>query len=192
MARAPRRPPRLDPLATSTSTSTGQPAAESTLAIVWRRLDELIPYVNNARTHSAEQVDQLAASIREFGWTAPLLLDGSSGVLAGHGRILAARQLGLDRAPCIDLAHLSPAQRRAYVIADNQLALNAGWDMELLRRELGELQATGFDLPLIGFDDWNLSLLLGQVEPAAAEEQSRLDERTPIVCPACGHAFRPR
>jgi len=91
-------------------------------------IDALIPYARNSRTHSAEQVAQVAASIREFGFTNPVLIDGEGGIIAGHGRVMAARQLGLAEVPCIRLAHLSEAQRRAYVIADNKLALNAGWD----------------------------------------------------------------
>src|ERR671919_3227060 len=130
------------------------------LAIAWRRLGELIPYARNPRTHSDEQVAQLAASIREFGWTVPILIDGASGIIAGHGRVLAARKLGLERAPVIELAHMSDAQRRAYVIADNRLALDAGWDEELLRLELADLSQLGFDLGLIGFGEGELERLL--------------------------------
>ncbi len=111
----------------------------------------LIPYARNARTHSEAQVAQLAASIREFGFTNPILVDGERGVIAGHGRLLAARKLGLAEVPVIELAHLSPAQRRAYVLADNKLALNAGWDDDLLRLELADLRSEGFDLGLTGF-----------------------------------------
>ena len=120
----------------------------------------LIPYARNARTHNAAQVAQIAASIREFGFTAPILVDGDNGVIAGHGRLLAARQLGMSEVPTIELSHLTPAQRRAYVIADNRLALNAGWDDDLLRLELGELQVEGFDLGLIGFDPAEIDSLL--------------------------------
>ena len=112
----------------------------------------LIPYARNARTHSEAQVAQIAASIREFGFTTPILVDADCGVIAGHGRLLAARKLGLTEVPVIELAHLSPAQRRAYVLADNRLALSAGWDEEVLRLELLELQAAGFDLGLTGFE----------------------------------------
>lgn len=111
----------------------------------------LIPYARNARTHSDAQVAQLAASIREFGFTNPILVDGERGIIAGHGRLLAARKLGLAEVPVIELAHLSPAQRRAYVLADNKLALNAGWDDDLLRLELADLRSEGFDLGLTGF-----------------------------------------
>jgi DNA modification methylase len=130
------------------------------LAIAWRPLGALIPYARNPRTHSDAQVAQIAASIREFGWTNPVLVDGASGIIAGHGRVLAARKLGLDRVPVIELAHMSEAQKRAYVLADNQLALNAGWDEALLRVELADLSEMGFDLGLIGFGDGELERLL--------------------------------
>ena len=113
------------------------------LQIAWRPLGELIPYARNPRTHSDAQVAQIAASIREFGWTNPVLVDGANGIIAGHGRVLAARKLGLDRVPVIELAHMSDAQKRAYVLADNQLALNAGWDEALLRLELADLSELG-------------------------------------------------
>ena len=112
-----------------------------------------------ARTTDA-QVAQIAASIREFGWTNPVLVDGASGIIAGHGRVLAARKLGLERVPVIELAHMSEAQKRAYVLADNQLALNAGWDEALLRLELADLSELGFDLGLIGFGAGELERLL--------------------------------
>jgi DNA modification methylase len=130
------------------------------LAIAWRRLGELIPYARNPRTHSDAQVAQIAASVREFGWTNPVLVDGQNGIIAGHGRVLAARKLGLARVPVIELAHMSDAQKRAYVLADKQLALNAGWDEALLRLELADLSELGFDLGLIGFGEDELEQLL--------------------------------
>jgi DNA modification methylase len=130
------------------------------LQIAWRPLGELIPYARNPRTHSAAQVAQIAASIREFGWTNPVLVDGANGIIAGHGRVLAARQLGLEPVPVIELAKMSEAQKRAYVLADNQLALNAGWDEALLRLELADLSELGFDLGLIGFGAGELERLL--------------------------------
>lgn len=120
---------------------------------------DLMPYARNARTHSEAQVAQIAASIREFGFTNPILVDGDRGVIAGHDRLLAARKLGLTEVPTIELTHLTPAQRRAYVLADNRLALSAGWDDDLLRIELGALQAEGFDLALTGFDPLELGAL---------------------------------
>jgi ParB-like chromosome segregation protein Spo0J len=130
------------------------------LQIAWRPLGELIPYVRNPRTHSDAQVTQIAGSIREFGWTNPVLVDGENGIIAGHGRVLAARKLGLERVPVIELAHLSEAQKRAYVLADNQLALNAGWDEALLKLELADLSELGFDFGLIGFSEGELERLL--------------------------------
>jgi DNA modification methylase len=130
------------------------------LAIAWRPLGELIPYARNPRTHSDAQVAQIAASIREFGWTNPVLVDGANGIIAGHGRVLAARKLGLEQVPVIELAHMSEAQKRAYVLADNQLALNAGWDDALLRLELADLSDLGFDLGLLGFGAGELEGLL--------------------------------
>src|SRR5690606_20578138 len=131
-------------------------------SIEYRTIDELIPFINNARTHSDAQVAQLAASIREFGWTNPVLVDGDSGVIAGHGRLQPARKLGLERVPVIELGHLSPMQKRAYILADNRLAENAGWDDELLKLELEELRLADFDLALTGFDDAALEALLAE------------------------------
>jgi len=134
-----------------------------TLQLQYRPVDVLIPYCRNARTHSEAQVAQIAASIVEFGWTNPVLVDGDNGVVAGHGRLLAARKLGLANVPVIELAHLSPTQKRAYILADNRIAENAGWDADLLRLELEELQATDFDLALTGFDaDELLDIMAGE------------------------------
>jgi len=129
--------------------------------IVSRKVDDLIPYARNSRTHSDAQVAQIAASVREFGWTNPVLVDGENGIIAGHGRVLAARKLGMEEVPCIELAGLSDTQRRAYIIADNKLAMNAGWDDELLALELGELHAADFDMALLGFDAGELSAAMG-------------------------------
>ena len=115
------------------------------------RIDELRPYARNPRTHSDDQVAKLAASLVEFGWTMPILVNDELEVIAGHGRILAARRLGLDAVPVIRLAHLTPEQVRAYRIADNKLALDAGWDEELLAAEFHELNGAGYDLGLTGF-----------------------------------------
>src|ERR671913_403544 len=129
------------------------------LAVEHRSLDQLIPYARNARTHSPAQVKQIASSIQSFGWTNPILVDGQNGIIAGHGRLLAARKLGLSTVPIIELAGLSEAEKRAYLIADNKLALNAGWDEGLLAVEIADLAALGFDLPLIGFSDGELRAL---------------------------------
>jgi len=128
--------------------------------ITQKKVTELIPYVNNSRTHSDEQVAQIAASIKEFGWTNPILVDGSNGIIAGHGRLMAARKLGFKEVPTIELADLTDTQRKAYIIADNRLALNAGWDNEMLTIELNDLLADGFALEMLGFDPKELSALL--------------------------------
>lgn len=125
-------------------------------------LDSLLPYARNARLHSPEQIEQIAASIREFGFTNPILVDSESGIVAGHGRLAAARHVGLAEVPVIVLDHLTDAQRRAYIIADNKLALNAGWDEELLAQELRALEADGFDLEMTGFDAEELADLLAE------------------------------
>ena len=114
------------------------------------QVKDLIPYVNNSRKHSDEQVAQIAASIKEFGWTNPILVDGYNGIIAGHGRLMAARKLGMTEVPVIEISHLTPTQKKALVIADNKLALNADWDTDLLTIELDELLADGFALELLG------------------------------------------
>ena len=126
------------------------------------KVANLVPYARNSRTHSAEQVAQIAASIREFGFTNPLLIDEQGGIIAGHGRLLAAQKLGFDEVPAITLQGLSDAQKKAYVIADNKLALNAGWDDEMLRVEFMELQEMGFDLELTGFSLDEIASMFGQ------------------------------
>lgn len=126
------------------------------LAIKYKTTEELIPYALNSRTHSESQVAQLAASIREFGFTNPILLDGDNGILAGHGRVMAARLLKLETVPTIEIAHLSDTQKKAYVIADNKLALNAGWDMDILGLEIEELKNCDFEIELLGFDESEL------------------------------------
>jgi DNA modification methylase len=124
--------------------------------------ENLIPYARNSRTHSPEQVAQIAGSIREFGFTNPVLIDADNGIIAGHGRVMAAQKLGLAKVPCIRLAHLTDTQKRAYIIADNKLALNAGWDEEMLALELGELANLDFDMDLIGFSEDELASLLAE------------------------------
>ena len=116
-------------------------------------VDKLVPYARNSRTHSDTQVAQIAASIKEWGWTTPVLVSEDGTLIAGHGRVMAARKLGLQEVPVMIARGWTEAQRRAYVLADNQLALNAGWDMDLLSIEMQDLNADGFNLSLIGFDD---------------------------------------
>ena len=138
----------------------------------------LVPYAKNARTHSDEQLGQIAASIMEFGFTNPILVDSNAGIIAGHGRLLAARKLGLAEVPVIVLDHLSAIQRRAYVLADNRLALNAGWNDELLSDELAALQAEDFSVGVIGFTDAELTDLLAEdaSESAGAGSEEEIPE----------------
>ena len=156
-------------------------------------LDALIPYARNSRTHSDEQVAQIAGSIREFGFTNPVLIDGEGGIIAGHGRVMAARKLGLDNVPCIRLAHLSEAQKRAYVIADNKLALNAGWDEDMLTVELRDLRDFDFDLTLTGFESTDLDRLLADIpdqpQQTSTKEINPDEYEMGHRCPRCGFEF---
>ena len=150
----------------------------NTLNVEYRRVEALVPYARNPRTHSEAQIAKIAASIVEYGWTNPILVDGNNGIIAGHGRLAAARKLGLDEVPVIELAHLTPAQKRAYVIADNRLALNAGWDEEMLALELAELSEAGYDLALTGFEDAEIeALLTGEVTDAGTDPESDVEEQ---------------
>jgi len=142
-----------------------------------RAVSELVPYARNARTHSPEQVDQIAASIREWGWTTPVLVDEAGGIIAGHGRILAAHKLGLDTVPTMTATGWTEAQKRAYVLADNKLALNAGWDMELLKLELLELDAENFELPLIGFSEEELADMMAPIGGEGEGDPAKLADR---------------
>ena len=135
-------------------------ASERSLTVSYRPVTDLIPYAGNARTHSDAQVAGIAASIHAFGFTNPILTDGDNGIIAGHGRLLAARKLGMTDVPVIELAGMSEAEKKGYVIADNKLALNAGWDLDLLRTEFESLQGLGFDLTLTGFGDDELASLM--------------------------------
>jgi len=164
------------------------------IKVIKKRVEELIPYSRNSRTHSDAQIAQIAASIREFGFMNPVLIDGQNNIIAGHGRVLAARKLGLEEVPCVLHDHLTETQRKAYILADNKMALNAGWDDDMLRLELRELGDVGFDLELTGFGlDEAGTLLLGEegldahgdgpkeIDPDSYE----LDHR----CPRCGFEF---
>jgi len=132
--------------------------------IEYLTIDSLIPYARNSRTHDDGQVAQIAASIKEFGFTNPVLIDGEGGIIAGHGRVLAARKLSINEVPCIRIDYLTETQRKAYIIADNKLALNAGWDDSMLLLEIQELEAAEFDLTLLGFTPDELSALAGVQE----------------------------
>lgn len=167
-----------------------------TIKVEYLSTSELIPFARNSRTHSESQVAQIAASIKEFGFTNPILTDGDNGIIAGHGRLQAARKLGLTEVPCIALDGLTDPQKRAYVIADNKLALNAGWDFELLENEVRGLDDDGFDLALLGFDERELAnlLLAADFEPGSEDDQGRLDQLSPkmVICPHCQHEFNSR
>lgn len=132
------------------------------LEIQYKNTLDLIPYVNNSRTHSDEQVNQVASSIKEFGFTNPILIDEDGGIIAGHGRVMAATKLNLDSVPTITLSNLTDAQKKAYVIADNQLALNSGWDLDKLKLEIENLEELDFNIDLLGFDDDFLDGLLDE------------------------------
>lgn len=152
-------------------------------------VERLVPYERNSRTHSPEQVAQIAASIAEFGFVNPILVDSNDGILAGHGRLAAARDLGMTEVPVVVLDHLTPTQRRAYVIADNKLTLNAGWDMNLLQQEVAGLQLQEFDLELLGFDEQELADLLtfDELKPGAAEGPGEAEGHR---CPECGAVLK--
>jgi ParB-like chromosome segregation protein Spo0J len=137
-------------------------------------VESLIPYARNARKHSDEQIAQIAASIREFGFNNPVLVDADNGIIAGHGRVLAARKLGLKDAPCLRLKHLTDAQRRAYTLADNRLAeLGGGWDEEMLKVEFEQLTETDFDINLTGFDSTEVENLLNQIDSTTNTENGK-------------------
>lgn len=148
----------------------GTKAIEMARAVELWSVDRLQPYERNARTHSAEQVDKIAASIVEFGFTNPILVDGKAGIIAGHGRLMAAHKLGMTEVPVIELTHLTEAQKRAYVLADNRLALDAGWDEAMLAEELADLRDMEYDLAMTGFDEAELSKLLPEVGDAGMPE----------------------
>jgi ParB family transcriptional regulator, chromosome partitioning protein len=157
-----------------------------------RSISDLVPYSNNSRTHSDKQIDQIAASIKEWGWTIPILIDEQNGIIAGHARVKAAQKLKIKDAPCIVAAGWSKAQRKAYVIADNKLAENADWDEGLLALELEDLTEFGFEIDLLGFDHGELIELFSD---ESIEQNSTSKEIDPSSfnfkrqCPRCGFEF---
>lgn len=146
------------------------------LTVTYKRVEDLIPYVNNARTHSDDQVTQIASSIKEFGFNNPILTDGENGVIAGHGRLLAAKKLGLETVPTIELSGLSEAQKKAYILADNKIALNSGWDEELLKIELDDLQLQGIDLETVGFSAEELQNIIPPLVLTEDSDDDEIDE----------------
>ena len=158
-------------------------------------LSDLIPYARNSRTHSDEQVAKIAASIKEFGFLNPVIIDGDNGIIAGHGRVMAAQKLGMTELPVVEASHLTDAQRRAYIIADNRLALDSGWDDEMLRVEFAELEELGFDLDLTGFDPGEIEALNfdDDAEAEMPEPPNDFSEANESelqhTCPKCGFEF---
>jgi DNA modification methylase len=179
--------PQVDEASTS---GAADASAVGSLAVVYRPLASLVPYAANARTHSSAQLDQIAASIREFGFVNPVLIDETGGIIAGHGRLMAATKLGFADVPTICLPHLTPAQRRAYVLADNQLALNAGWNAKLLASELVGLSETEIDLSLIGFSDRELDRFLQERNLAAGRtDENALPEHSEVAVARRGEVW---
>lgn len=162
------------------------------LQVIYRPTSELTPYENNTRTHSKGQIEKIAASIQEFGFVNPILVDGSSGIIAGHGRLAAAQKLGLEQVPVIELGHLDDAQKRALVIADNRIAEEAGWDEQLLGLELKRLMNEDFDVSVTGFDEEAARMIETMLLADAARptELDALIEKADIgkieLCPTCG------
>lgn len=162
----------------------------TTLKITHRRINELKRNENNARTHSTEQIEQIANSINEFGWTNPILIDEHDIVIAGHGRLEAAIKLGIEDVPCIILSGLSETQKRAYLIADNQLALNAGWDLNILQAEIDALKLDNFDIDLLGFSNSEIDKIFKSNEVDFPNEFLECGETAlNHKCPKCGFEY---
>jgi ParB-like chromosome segregation protein Spo0J len=142
---------------------------DTKLKIVYKKTDDLIPYARNSRTHSEQQINQIASSIKEFGFRTPILIDADNGIIAGHGRVLAALKLGMKELPTVDGSDMSEVQKRMYVIADNKIALNAGWDNELLMLEIDDLKEAGADIDILAFDP-------SELIPATQLDYSALDD----------------
>lgn len=173
------------------------------VSFLMRDVDDLIPYARNARTHTPEQVAKIASSIKEFGFLNPVIISKDGGILAGHGRVLAAKKLGLEKVPCVQEEHLSEIQKKAYILADNRLALDAGWDDEMLKLELEDLKDNDFDLNMLGFGVNEISYYLGDItdnnplyidfdelkKKQESEPKEKNDEPNMVKCPECGHEF---
>ena len=160
--------------------------------VIFLAVSDLIPYARNTRTHSEAQVAEIAGSIREFGFTNPVLVDQDNGIIAGHGRVLAARKLSIEQVPCIQLSHLTDTQRRAYSIADNKLALNASWDEDLLSLEIQDIKDASFDIGLLGFGADELAAILASDDVSTSPDDfTEYDENidTEHECPKCGYTW---
>ena len=176
---------------------------EKGLKFLYKKVSDLIPYVNNARTHNEENIIKLASSIKEFGFMAPIIISEDGGVIAGHGRLMAAKKLGIEKVPCVVESHLSEMQRKGYILADNRLALDSGWDDDLLKLEMQTLNDNGFDMKLTGFDEDEINRLLVVVssddeslsEKTIENNSSEIDaddfsdEKFKHTCPKCGFKF---
>lgn len=165
---------------------------------VMRDVDSLIPYARNARTHSPEQVAKIAGSIKEFGFLNPVIISSDGGIIAGHGRVMAAQKLGIKKVPCVEESHLTETQKRAYILADNKIALDAGWDDEMLKVEFIELLDDKFDVSLTGFDTNDIEYYSKKNETLESidfDELSSMDTKKDTkepkiaICPECGHRF---
>ena len=147
-------------------------------------IGKLVPYVNNARTHSKEQITKLRSSLREFGFVNPVIIDWEFNVIAGHGRILAAKEENIEQVPCVFVDHLTEAQKKAYILADNRFALDAGWDEDMLRVEMEALQGMDFDISLTGFDEAEIADLLSLDDGDAQEDDFDVDAELAKPCVA--------
>jgi ParB-like chromosome segregation protein Spo0J len=154
-------------------------------------VEDLIPYAKNSRTHDDAQVAQVAASIKEFGFTAPVLIGKDNDIIAGHCRVMAARKLGLKEVPCIRLTHLTENQKKAYVIADNRLALNSSWDIDMLKLEIDYLDDQSYNVNLLGFSEAELGnmFLTPQIHDELGDEEAESGEKKLTICPKCHHEF---
>lgn len=165
---------------------------EKQLKFDYLATNELIPYARNARKHSEQQITKIASSIREFGFLAPIIIDDNHTIIAGHGRVLAAQKLGLDKVPCVKASHLSDTQRRAYTLADNKIALLSEWDDDLLKIEIDELKLESFDLEVTGFDTSFLDSISNPVhKPIEGSKELNEDDFSDFdnKCPRCGFEF---
>ena len=150
------------------------------LEIVYKNVDDLLPYINNARTHDEMQINQIASSIKEFGFNSPIAIDNDNVILCGHGRLLGAKKLGLKEVPTVCLSHLTPQEKKAYILADNKIALNSGWDFDLLKLEFEDLKSVDFDLSLTGFSDNEINDLFNDIDKKE-EKEDNFDGEPPEV-----------
>ena len=151
------------------------------LEIVYKNIDELLPYINNARTHDEIQINQIASSIKEFGFNSPIAIDNDNMILCGHGRLLGAKKIGLKEVPTVCLSHLTPQEKKAYILADNKIALNSGWDFDLLKLEFEDLKSVDFDLSLTGFSDNEINDLFNDIEKEVKDDDFDVDSQTSDV-----------